>query len=300
MTMWTKGVLLVFAGVMLFSLVGCEKGTKMGGDELVRVNDVSITLEEFREASERQPLEGKMKLLTEKAQRDFLENYVITREVLYQEAQKKGLDKKKDLVMKIEDMKRAMVIDALLEEALRGRITVSDEEVVTYYKENLDRFSEPEEVKIRQIVVASETVLQEVLNRLAKGESFEQLASRYNIGNFRENGGSLGYIRRGQFSPMFAQFEEAAFSLREKGQVSEVIRTPYGFHLIQLEDKRGTTVKPLNQVKEKIRFFLQNKKRQEAYLDYVREVKSGAKIIVNEELWAYEQRKVAEPKEVGK
>ena len=63
---------------------------------------------------EKQPLEGKMKLLSEKGTRDFLENYVIPREVLYQEAKVKGLDKKKEILTKIEDARRAILIDALL------------------------------------------------------------------------------------------------------------------------------------------------------------------------------------------
>jgi hypothetical protein len=67
----------------------------MGSNELVRVNDVSISYEEFRQISERQPLEGKMKILTEQAEREFLETYVVPREVLYQEAKRKGLDKNK-------------------------------------------------------------------------------------------------------------------------------------------------------------------------------------------------------------
>jgi parvulin-like peptidyl-prolyl isomerase len=71
---------------------------------------------------------------------------------------------------------------------------------------------------------------------------------------------SQGYIRRGQLAPSFAQFEEAAFSLMKKGDISEVVSTPYGYHIIRLEDMRGTAVRPLNQVKERIRFSFNPKK----------------------------------------
>ncbi len=88
----------VFAGILLltaFLLLGCGKSREkeMGDKELVRVNDVSISLDEFHQISEGQSLEGKMRLLNEKGLRDFLENYVVTRELLYQEAKKKGLRK---------------------------------------------------------------------------------------------------------------------------------------------------------------------------------------------------------------
>jgi peptidyl-prolyl cis-trans isomerase C len=296
---------LVFLGILLtlsFFFSGCQKsGEKgFGGRELVRINDVSISLEEFQQMLEKQPLEGKMRLLSEKGTRDFLESYVIPREVLYQEAKKRGLDKNREIQAKIEDATRAILIEALLDEGLKGRGEVSEEEVQRYYKENQTLFIEPQEIKIRQIVVNTEPALKEVVKKLSQGESFEKLASAYNIGNFKEDAGNLGYIRRGQLASPFAQFEEAAFSLRKRGQISEVVNTPYGYHIIRLEDMRGSTLKPLNRVKERIRFFLQPKKKQEAYLEYVKEAKSKAKVLINEKLWSEEEKKEAKPKEAKK
>ena len=298
--MMTKRV--VFFGILLFLsflFSGCQKSQEkgLGEKELVRINDVSISLAEFQQMLERQPLEGKMKLLSQKGTRDFLENYVIPREVLYQEAKKNGLDKNKEILAKIEDARRAILIDALLEEVLRGRGEVSQEEIERYYKENQALFTEPQEIKIRHIVVNTESALKEVATKLSQGESFEKLASAYNIGKFKEDGGNLGYIRRGQLAPPFAQFEEAAFSLRRRGEISEVVSTPYGYHIIRLEDMRGNNLRPLNQVKERIRSFLQPKKKQETYLAYVKEARSKAKILINEKLWAEEEKKEAKPKE---
>ena len=288
-----KKSLILFGILLLFLVCSCEKlGKKeIGGKDLVRVNDGVISIEEFRHLSERQPLESKMRLISEKGLRDFLESYVITREVLYQEASKRGYDKNNEILAKVEDYKRALVIDALLEETLKGKSEVSDREVEKFYKENESRFTEPREVKIRHIVVNSEPVLKEVLKELGKGESFENLASSYNIDRSRVDAGNLGYFRRGQLAPPFAQFEEAAFSLKKKGQISDIVRTPYGYHLIRLEDSRGTALKPFDKVKEEIRFFLQSKKKQEAYLDYIRELKSKSKIVINEKLWAEEEKR---------
>jgi peptidyl-prolyl cis-trans isomerase C len=296
---------LIFFGICLYFLFlfsSCEKfGEKaLGQKGLVKINNVSISLEEFHQMSEGQSLEGKMRLLNEKGLRDFLDNYVITREVLYQEAKKKGLDKNKEILAKVDNFKRAMVIDALLEEVLRKKAEVSENEIGQYYKENKDLFTEPLEVKIRHIFVASEPALKEVLMKLSKGESFEKLAATYNVDPSRGDGGNLGYIRRGQLAPSFASFEEAAFSLRKRGEISEVVKTPYGYHLIRLEDSKGKFERPLDQVKEKIRFFLQTKKRQDAYLQYVKEAKSRAKIVINEKLWAEEEKKEQKPKEEKK
>jgi peptidyl-prolyl cis-trans isomerase C len=273
----------------------CQKS--VSENELVRVNDVSIGLEEFHEITERQSLQGKMRLLSENDRRDFLENYVITREVLYQEASKKGYDKNKEILAKIDDIKRAMVIEAFIEDTLSKKGEVSDSEIQQYYKTHKDLFAEPEEIKIRQIIVESELILQEVLMKLSKGESFEQLASTYNVGKYREDGGNFGSIRRGQLSPTLTQFEEAAFSLRNKGEISEVVKTPFGYHIIRLDDKRGMALKPLSLVKEKIRLVLQEKKRQDIRLAYVKEAKAKAKISINEKLWAEKEKKEVKPKD---
>ena len=290
-----KGRAILFWISILFLIVpmGCGKpGEKsLGGNELVRVNGVAISLEEFRQISEQQPLEGKMRLLNEKGLRDFLDNYVINREVLYQEAKQKGFDKNKEIEIKVENLKRAMAIDALLEQALKGKTDVPDSEIQKYYQENRARFTEPLEIRIRHIVVNSEPALKEVLKRLAEGGSFEKIASLYNVDKSRENGGDLGFIRRGQLAPTFAQFEDAAFSLQKRGDTSEVVKTPLGYHIIQLSETRGTALKPFNTVKEKIRFFLQAKKKQEAYLEYLKEARSRAKITINEKLWAEEEKR---------
>jgi len=275
--------------------LGCEKG--ITEKELARVNDTSISLEDFYQIAERQPLDKKMRLLTEKDQRDFLDNYVINREVLYQAAKEKGLDKESEILMKVEDFRKTMIIDTLVEEVLRGKSEVSDDEIERYYRENQNSFTEPKEVKIRQIVVSSEPVLKEVLNRLSRGEAFEKLAFLYNIERFREDAGSFGYIRRGQVAPMFLQFEEAAFSLKKKGDISEVVRTPYGHHLLQLVDRRGTALRPLDQVKEKVRAFLQAKKKQDAYRSYLKEIRSKVKVTINEKLWAKEHETEMKPEE---
>lgn len=281
-------IFFLFSLCLVCLFGGCQKNP--GDNELVRVNDVSISLEEFREITERQSLEGKLRLLREKDRRDFLENYLITREILYQEASKKGYDKNKQILAKIDDIKRAMVIDAFLEDTLSKRGDVSDTEIQRYYVEHKELFTEPEEIKFRQIIVESEPVLQDVLVKLSRGESFEKLASTYNVGKYREDGGNFGTIRRGQLSPVLAQFEEAAFSLRNKGEISEVIKTPFGYHIIRLDDKRGTALKPLGLVKERIRHVLESEKKQDARTAFVKEAKARATIFINEELWAKEEK----------
>ena len=294
---WLILIAILLLTTSLFLGCGKSKEQKMGEKELVRIDDSSISLEEFHQFTEDQSLEGKMRLLSEKGLRDFLENYVITRELLYQEAKKKGFEKNPDMRVKVENFKRMMLIDALMEEILKGKTEVSESEIQQYYKENPDRFTEPLEIKIRHIFVTSEPALKEVLMRLSQKEDFSKLASVYNLDKSREDGGNLGWIKRGQLAPSFAQFEDAAFSLKNKGETSEVVQTGLGYHIIQLDERRGAVLRPYDKVKESLRFFLQTKKRQDTYLQYVKELKSKAKIVVNEKLWADEEKKGLRPTE---
>ncbi|MDP2971301.1 MAG: hypothetical protein Q8P64_19140, partial [Deltaproteobacteria bacterium] len=129
--MMKKGIVFIFGVFLLLNTLSCGKSgqEELGRKELARINALSISLDEFRQMSEKQPLEGKMRLLDEKGMRDFLENYVITREVLYQEAKKKGFDKNKEILAKVEDFRRAMIIDGLIEEVLKGKSEATEEEI---------------------------------------------------------------------------------------------------------------------------------------------------------------------------
>jgi len=150
-------------------------------------------------------------MLTEQAEREFLETYVVPREVLYQEAKRKGLDKDKGIQGKVEDFRRQLLTDALVEEALRGKTEISDSEIEKYYKENSDRFTEPLEVKVRHIVVSSELILREVLARLAQGGRFEELAQTYNIDRSGADGGNLGLHPEGAARSPFTNLKRPLF-----------------------------------------------------------------------------------------
>src|SRR5919204_1014489 len=134
-------------------------------------------------------------------------------------------------------------------------------EVNDYYTGHLETFQRPEQVRARHIlfkVASSATAEQEaqvrtraeaVLAALRNGEDFATLAKQYSEDTATaEQGGDLGYFPRGQ---MVAPFEDAAFSL-PVGQISDVIRTPFGWHILQVEDKRAADTKPLAEVESEI------------------------------------------------
>jgi len=89
-----------------------------------------------------------------------------------------------------------------------------------------------DKIRCAHILVAKFTEAQEILDKLKKGESFAKLAQERSLDGSRKHGGDLGYFGRGM---MVKEFEKAAFAL-QKGQISEVVKTQFGYHIIKRLD----------------------------------------------------------------
>lgn len=139
--------------------------------------------------------------------------------------------------------------------------TVTDQQISEYYEENIEMFKKKKEVKARHILLKldqkapkeeEEKVKEKALSLLKKargGEDFAALAKEHSEGPSGKDGGDLGYFSSGQ---MVKPFEEAAFKLK-KGEISEPVRTTFGYHLIKVDDIRGGTIKTLDQAHEEVK-----------------------------------------------
>jgi len=157
---------------------------------------------------------------------------------------------------------------SLIEKQISPTIQVSDEEVKTYYEENPELFDAAEQVRARHIVfsAALEADAQTVAEARAKaedarrralaGEDFAELARELSEGPTAAKGGDLGFFTRGQTAPAF---EAAAFAL-EPGGISPVVRSPFGLHVIKVEEKRPARRVPLDEVFEHVRNLLAQQK----------------------------------------
>jgi peptidyl-prolyl cis-trans isomerase D len=160
----------------------------------------------------------------------------------------------------------------------------STEEVNDYYTRHLETFQSPEQVRARHILfkVASSasaeqeaqarTRAEEVLAALRNGEDFATLAKQHSEDTATaEQGGDLGYFPRGQ---MVAPFEEAAFSL-PVGQLSDLLRTPFGWHILRVEDKREAETKPLAEVEPEIVDKIREEKARDTAVTFVDDLLSA-------------------------
>jgi len=159
-----------------------------------------------------------------------------------------------------EEIRRHLTKMNLLGREIKNKVTVSREEIGNYYREHRDDYEGKEAVRINQILIIvprdsnaevkkeRRILAGETLKRLKSGESFRLLAVEVSQGPAAKAGGDLGYIEKGMMLP---GVDEVAFAL-EKGEISEIIESPIGFHIIQVIDKRGAGIKPIESVREEI------------------------------------------------
>ena len=163
---------------------------------------------------------------------------------------------------------------------------VTDEDISVFYEENKKIFAEQEEVKVSHILIKvapdadeqakadAKSEIQVILEKARNGEDFAELAKKHSQCPSAPEGGNLGYFTRGR---MVKPFEDAAFSL-EKGQISEIVETQFGYHIILGVDKKPEMQSKLEEVSEEIRKILYEKEVDTALKKWLEPVREKATI----------------------
>jgi peptidyl-prolyl cis-trans isomerase C len=276
-------------------------------DAAARVNGVTISRVEFDKSyngyTQQRGMDPQKITDPERSkqvQREVLDG-LITRELLWQEAQKKNFTATDEEVAKAmssaksrfpsEDdfrlrlaqmgyteeaygkvLLRQLSVRALVEKDIARGISVSDDEIHDYYQSNPQHFKSPEQVHARHILVKVKPEADEATRKEAKkkteailkeakgGADFAELARKHSEGPSGPKGGDLGFFPRGR---MVKPFEEAAFALKS-GEISGVVETNFGYHIIKVEEKREPQTLAEKDVKERIRQYLYSGKVQNA------------------------------------
>jgi peptidyl-prolyl cis-trans isomerase C len=174
-----------------------------------------------------------------------------------------------------------------LEDQLAGKTDISDEEAKKFYDENKKEFEQPETVKASHILFRvnkddSEDVVNQKLKaaqtaetRAKKGEDFTALAKELSEEpGAKESGGDLGFFAKDRMVPEFA---EVAFS-EKVGDVSDPVRTQFGWHVIKVTDKKPAGTLPYDEVKAQLITYLKSKKQEEAAQELLKSLRDSAKI----------------------
>jgi len=143
---------------------------------------------------------------------------------------------------------------------------VTEDEISYYYETHMDEYEHPESIKARHILLEDEETANEILEKLKGGADFAEMARQHSTGPTKDKGGDLGYFERGKMVP---EFEEAAFAL-ESGEISEIVKTQFGYHIIKVEDKKEGHTDKLEDVRiDIIKSIAEENARIEAYEDAV-------------------------------
>jgi len=242
---------------------------------LASFSEQTITLGEFNQLWEEVPEDYKLQL-----DKSMVLDQMISEKLLIQEAKNMGLEEDNDVLEQIKKMAEQILVQALIEREILDKIKVNDEEVLEYYELNKDSFTEKEQVYLYNILIETEEEAQDVLEQLKAGGDFSEIAIEKSTGPSAVQGGDLGYLTRGTIIP---EIEEVVFAL-ELEELSEIIKTDFGFHILKITEKKPETVKTLEEVKEDIIQTLLPDKQKEAFENLLEELKSKSEIEINEEV----------------
>jgi peptidyl-prolyl cis-trans isomerase C len=167
-----------------------------------------------------------------------------------------------------------------LQAAIAAPVTVSEQDLDAWIAGHRDQRELPEEVRASQILVRSEAEALEARRRMLDGASFAEVARAISLSPDADRGGDLGYFARGQMPP---EFDEVVFSL-PRGQLSEVVGSPYGFHLFLVVDRRPGRNRSDAELRADVRTALLAGKREEAFRAWLSQARSKARITYNRSL----------------
>ena len=215
---------------------------------VARANGVDIRQSDLAFAEEE--IGGNMPNLPPEQKRDYLINYLADVVVLSQAAEQQKLGDRPDVKRRLAFDHNRLLMEALLQDA--GRAALSDEAEHKVYDEAIKQVANEEEVRARHILVPTEDEAKAILVELKNGADFATLAKEKSKDPGAAEGGDLGYFTKEQMVPEFAA---VAFKL-DKGQVSDPVKTQFGWHIIKVEDKRIKPTPTFDQVKAQIENYV--------------------------------------------
>jgi peptidyl-prolyl cis-trans isomerase C len=185
------------------------------------------------------------------AKRDTLIGYYADMILLARAAEAKGMGSTVEFAKKLQFAKAKLLMETLLKE--EAKVAVTEEALRKVYDQAVKEMGKEEEVHARHILLKTEDEAKAILADLKKGGDFEKLAKEKSTDpSAKTNGGDLGYFGKGQMVPEFA---EAAFKLN-KGELSEPVKSQFGWHVIRSEDKRTKPAPDYDKVKPQLEQFV--------------------------------------------
>ncbi len=213
--------------------------------------------------------------------REKLLDQLIQYTLLSQEARSLGIDKKEDVVKRVEEIVNNIIIQELTRQEVSSKVNITDKRLEEYYTVNIEKFTVQEKIEVILIFIESKDGSEEkkkkaemVLGRLNNGEKIEDLVKQFSD-DIRTNkrGGKTGYFARGKRAGSYGQaFEDKAFSMKQ-GETSGIVKSKDGFYIIRVVDKKAEKKQSLDEVRPRIERALRQSMQKEAFDEYIESLK---------------------------
>ncbi len=239
---------------------------------LASVNGNNITQQDVDMAMTRFPQQNQEYFASEIGREQFLEQ-LISFELLHKFAMDEHLEETEEFKSQLELLKKDLLIQAAVKKVL-DVVTISDEEVKKYFDDNKEMFKGEASVSAKHILVDTEEKANEIKEKINNGLGFEDAAREFSTCPSSSQGGDLGVFTRGKMVP---EFENAAFEL-EVGEISNPVKTQFGYHLIKVDEKLAEVVKSFDEVKDSLKLNLLGQKQNMEYIKLINDLKQNQKV----------------------
>ncbi|MBU5314606.1 peptidylprolyl isomerase [Tissierella carlieri] len=275
-----KYIMITAIMVLVISMVGC-KNEKLVDEEIVaKVDGEAITKNELYDLMvEQYGTQALDSLIGEKIVNAELEKQKIevseedietelNKIKQYYESDQAFTEAMAYYGYTLDDIKKDVTMNIQIKRLLGPNITIGEEDISSYFEQNKTSFDQKEEVRARHILVKTEDQAKEIKEKISAGEDFAQLAKEHSTDEMtKESGGDLGFFGKGK---MVKEFEEEAFGLGI-GEISNPVKTDYGYHIIKVEEKKEAKEATLEEHKDEIKDILVEAKLPEVYQNWYQE-----------------------------
>jgi peptidyl-prolyl cis-trans isomerase C len=218
--------------------------------------------------------------IVDRNKKRFLDEMIVET-MFYEEAVRKGIGRDHEIKEIIKEAEKKILIAKLIKSEVEDKIEVKDDEVRNFYEAHKDDFKTPELWRASHILVATEEEAKSIRDDISKGASFEELARTRSMDATASRGGDIGYFRQGQLVP---DFEKACLELKT-GDLSDIVHTQFGYHVIKLTDKKEPAAEAFEKVRQKIEDELKKKKRSELFDNLVLKLKEKYNVHIEEDVF---------------
>ncbi len=239
----------------------------MDNKVLATVNGVNITEEDVTRLIARYPQENRGYLNTPQGRNQLLRE-MVSFELMYNKGKELNYSESEEYKAQLKAMEKDFLTQYTINKLFEG-VQISPEDVRAHYENNKEAFVEPPMVSAKHILVDSEEKAKELYNDIKAGKlSFEEAAMQYSSCPSKEQGGNLGEFSRGMMVP---EFEQAAFAM-SVGEISEPVKSQFGYHLIKLESKKEQTEKSFEEIQGQVAQQLIQEKRTKHFSNMIEEL----------------------------